>query len=142
VLERACLDCGFDIDSGRLLVQVFPSRRGGCEMFVTRVAQKNEKEGRGEALVCLLDSPGSMLALCRTLKARGMGAESSAYLIGDKRYALVLPELDRDAPLPLNASVLCEFGEICNNENLEGYINEHARVIFSDDAVARLAEFC
>lgn len=142
VLERAHLDCGFDIDSGRLLVQVFPSRKGGCEMFVTRVAQKNEKGGSGEASVCLLESLGGLLALCRILKARGIGAESSAYALGGMRYALVLPELDRSSPLPLGAAVISEYGEICDNENAEGYINEHARVIVEKNAVARLAEFC
>ena len=141
VLERARLDCGFDTASGRLLVQVFPSRKGGCEMFVTRVAQKNEREARAPASVCLFDSLGDMTSLCGVLKARGIGEMSSAYRIGERRYALVLPELDRDEALPLSAAVISEFGERCECENVEGYINEHATPIFKNNAVALLADF-
>ena len=141
VLERAHNDCGFDIDSGRLLVQVFPSRGGGCEMFVTRVALDSGKERESDASVCIFDSIGSMSRLCKILRGRGYGDGSSAYEIGKGAYALILPEFDRDEPLPLGAAVISEFGYRRDCENIEGYIKEHARAIFADDAVARLAEF-
>ena len=141
VLERAHLDCGFDIDSGRLLVQVFPSRTGGCEMFVTRVALESGKECENDASVCIFDSIGKMSRLCEILRSRGYGTGSSAYELGKNAYALILPEFDRDEALPLGAAVISEFGYRRDCENIEGYIKEHARVIIADDAVAKLADF-
>ena len=140
VLERAHDDCGFDIESGRLLVQVFPSRGGGCEMFVTRVALSAGSEGN-DASVCIFDTMQSMIALCRVLRDRGLGAESAAYALPEGAFALLLPEFDRDEGLPLEASVINEFGYRRDCERIEGYIKEHARAIFAENAVVRLADF-
>ncbi len=143
VLERAHNDCGFDIDSGRLLVQVFPSRGGGCEMFITRVAVTGGRDEKDyiSPSVCILRTAGDMLALCRVLNSRGFGADSSAYAMKEGVYALILPEFDRDERLPLEASVIGEFAERRDCDNIEGYIREHAEVIFETDAVSRLAQF-
>ena len=37
VLSRAKRLTGFDTDGQRVLVQLYPSRHGGCEMFVTKI---------------------------------------------------------------------------------------------------------
>ena len=37
ILDEAKRRCGFDPEGGRLLVQMFPSAEGGCEIFVTRL---------------------------------------------------------------------------------------------------------
>lgn len=140
VLERAHDDCGFDIESGRLLVQVFPSRGGGCEMFVTRVALADGARVT-DASVCIFESMHSMVSLCRILYARGLGGESAAYALPEGAFALILPEFDRDERLPLEATAINEFGYRRDCEKIEGYIKEHARTIFAENAVARLAEF-
>ena len=140
VLEMAHNDCGFDIESGRLLVQVFPSRGGGCEMFVTRVALSSG-ERESDASVCIFDSIQSMISLCRILYSRGLGKNSAAYALPEGAFALVLPEFDRDERLPLEAAVINEFGFRRDCEKIEGYIKEHARIIFADNAVASLADF-
>ncbi len=144
VLDAARRDCGFDTESGRLLVQVFPSRGGGCEMFVTRVAFSgaNDEKRVSDASVCLFETVQSLAAVCRVLYLRGFGKNSSAYALGEGVFALILPEFDRDERLPLAAAVIEEFGHRRDCENIEGYIKEHARPIFSDNAVERLAEFC
>ena len=38
ILSRAKHSIGFDTDGHRVLVQLYPSRCGGCEMFVTRLS--------------------------------------------------------------------------------------------------------
>ncbi len=142
VLERAHEDCGFDIESGRLLVQVFPSRGGGCEMFITRVAISGGRDEKDyiSPSVCILRSACDLLSLCRVLSSRGFGAGSSAYAMKEGVFALILPEFDRDERLPLEAAVIGEFAERRDCDNIEGYIKEHALPIFERDAVARLAE--
>ena len=37
LLRRAKQSTGFDTDGHRVLVQLYPSREGGCEIFVTRL---------------------------------------------------------------------------------------------------------
>jgi len=142
VLDVARRDCGFDTDSGRLLVQVFPSRGGGCEMFITRVALECGKGGMRDASVCIFENLEDMIRLCRILSFRGYGKGSAAYEIAAGAYALILPEFDRDESLPLGAAVISEFGYRRDCENIEGYIKEHGRVIAEENAVARLTEFC
>ena len=139
VLERAHDDCGFDIESGRLLVQVFPSRGGGCEMFVTRVSLTGS-DGTTDASVFIFDCLGAMILLCRVLHTRGFGKKSEAYSLPEGSFALILPEFDRDERLPLEAAVINEFGYRRDCEKIEGYIKEHARAIFTENAVERLAE--
>ncbi len=141
VLDMARRDCGFDTEGGRLLVQVFPSRGGGCEMFITRVALESGKAKDRDASVCIFDSIGTMSRLCRILRERGYGKESAAYEVSAGAYALILPEFDRSEALPLGAAVISEFGNRRDCENIEGYIKEHALAIFSENAVARLADF-
>ncbi len=143
VLERAKLDCGFDIESGRLLVQVFPSRGGGCEMFVTRAPLGSGKDGKSERgpSVCIFKTACDLSSVCRILNLRGYGKDSSAYALEEGVFALFLPEFDPDEKLPLGAAVIEEFGQRRDPEDLEGYIKEHARTIFLSDAVALLSEF-
>ena len=37
VLSRAKLRTGFDTDGQKVLVQLYPSKDGGCEIFVTKI---------------------------------------------------------------------------------------------------------
>ncbi len=37
ILDRAKLACGFDATGDRVFVQLYPSKKGGCEMYVTKL---------------------------------------------------------------------------------------------------------
>ena len=110
-------------------------------MFVTRVALADGVK-ENDASVCIFDTMQSMLALCRILHERGFGKGSEAYELPEGAFALILPEFDRDERLPLGAAVINEFGYRRDCEKIEGYIKEHARPIFAENAVQRLSEFC
>ena len=54
LLTRAKQKTGFDTDGQRVLVQLYPSKDGGCEMFVTKIglldeerSEKEEKHDKG-----------------------------------------------------------------------------------------------
>ena len=36
-------DCGFDPDGKELSIQYFPSREGGCEMFISHLSEAEEE---------------------------------------------------------------------------------------------------
>lgn len=142
VLEMARRDCGFDPDGGRLLVQVFPSRGGGCEMFVTRVGLGAGGKGAASSpTICLLRGASVLASACRILSVRGYGKGSSAYSLGDGLFALILPEFDPNKALPLGAAILEELGERCASDMSTEYIAEHGMPICTENAVTRLADF-
>ena len=37
ILDDVCIRTGFDAKGEQLYVQLYPSRKGGCEMFVTKL---------------------------------------------------------------------------------------------------------
>ena len=48
ILDRAKLACGFDAAGDRVFVQLYPSKKGGCEMYITKLplqcADRRESE--------------------------------------------------------------------------------------------------
>ena len=144
VLERARRDCGFDPCGGRLLVQVFPSRSGGCELFVTRVGQEDRasQTKKNESAVFLFDTLGDLIALCGALECRGYGEGSLALLLEGGACALVLPDICGGEPLPLDAAVLEEYGRRCEGECARIYIEEHSVRLCEGNAVRMLSRFC
>ena len=146
--------------AGKLFVQMYPSRSGGCELFVTKIGSPTASErpdgpaarnAEGERIPA--ESP-SRRSLPRSLPARryvyrfgnlslllGCCAdllrclypgESAAYAeTGKRRYYLVLSE---ETPAP------GEFlGSRCPDETFF-YINEHCSVLCGENAVRKLGE--
>ena len=143
VLERARRDCGFESEGGRLLVQIFPSRGGGCEMFITRVAPDNERETvrRRERCVMIFPGAGELVSVCALLQSRGYCGESSAFSFKTGACALLVEDFDPDGALPLWAAT-AEYGEKRKGKEIEAYIKEHGMPIFDRNAVTKLSAFC
>lgn len=144
VIERAANLCGTPIEFGRIFIQIFPSRAGGCELFVTKLddlpRERTEHDDSTEVLYTF-HSLGALIAACRILASRGFGAESVAYRADDGSCALLLPEFSPDEPLPLAAACLDEFGVRRTGEAARIYISEHTHSILSDNAAQRLSQF-
>ncbi len=143
VLCRADDICGTSLGASRVLVQLFQSRDGGCELFVTRLSPALPTGARGAAdgTVYVFDSLGSLVAACRLLNTRGYGAHSAAFSTDGGEYALLLPEFPSDAPVPLAAACLDEYGVRRTDEKTRLYISEHARTICADGAAEILSKF-
>ncbi len=166
VLSRAKHSVGFDTDGHRVLVQLYPSRSGGCEMFITRLgeiartADDTEDEDRLSAVITSKKPKASsrpqasisaafgfetmeyMLAVCRRLDALRYEGESQAYLGDDRRCYLFLSDLETSAYLPLDEySFISEYGTQENVASLRHFVGEHAKAICTSDAVACLAQF-
>ncbi len=169
VLGRAKQTVGFDTDGHRVLVQLYPSRDGGCEMFITRLGEicRTECENDGEAALSAVIAPKGanktrtrskthtgmgaafgfdtmerLLAVCRRLAALAYVGESEAYLGDDRRCYLFLSDLEVSTYLPLDEySFIGEYGTVENVSALRHFVGEHAKTICSEDAVACLAQF-
>ena len=151
ILDEAKQKTGFDAAADRVLIQVYPSREGGCEMYVTKVpcALPHPPDGKVEhakreskralyAFSCL----AHFLAACRQLSHCIEGRESAAYLAEDGIYYLLIDEVQTDsiAGLPTVYNPAEEFGERQKNVKARlAYIQEHAKCLAEADALSRFA---
>lgn len=169
VLSRAKHSTGFDTDGQRVLVQLYPSRHGGCEMFVTKIGllssgntcceDENAKEpilsekitvkAKGERartakkplLAYGFEKLELLISVCRNLCALGYVGESSAYIGENERFYLFITEPEQKGYFQLDKySFINEFGVFENRDSTKLYLSEHGRAICKKDAVARLSK--
>lgn len=139
ILDEAKRQCGFDAAREQILVQIFPSRAGGCEMFVTRTGERRRNANfepsrtalkKSDARTCIFDRLYDMIAFCALLHESGYNDPADAYSLEDGRFLLIYCKDDPRA---------AEFGKIMPISDMEFYIGEHTETICQTDAVARLA---
>jgi negative regulator of genetic competence, sporulation and motility len=152
IVADAHAKIGFDTDRERLLVQLYTSRGGGCEIFVTKLEETGEEKllrvltGEGEVsggiqtrpLWLRLEALTDVTALCRRLKTAGYRGDSRLYIsegAGTDWYlCLAVPkERLRGDPFPF----LEEYGEIGEGGGL--YPEEHGRKLCGEGAVEVMA---
>lgn len=161
LLDDARQSTGFETGHTGLEVQLYPSRSGGCEIFITKT-QPNVKgaecltpragfsenamirlrpgygyagDGKG-ATAYSFDSVDCLLRVCTILHRNGHEGRSSAYRGDDGCYYLILFDtLTSLLPEPDSTTFLCEFGKKENADALLLYIREHGGVICESNAV-------
>lgn len=151
ILCKAKKDTGFDTDGGRIFIQLYPSKEGGCEMYVTKLGghsrrpdseeiPKKTSEGRRECAYSF-DSFDKLLSVCRRLSSLGYSEKSSAWHTPD-RYYLIISEPEENAYIPLSeCSFIREYGRSEGARNSSLLLCEHGRCICPDNAVDTLARF-
>ncbi len=153
IMDEAKLQTGFDPAGSKLFVQMYPSKTGGCELFVTRLGSKSTdtKVRRSQAVpisesvltpphnpfytdaeqcIYAFDEMNELLLGCRRLSALGDPPAARAYADEERhRFYLVLAA---DAP------ILAEYnGTRCRPRDF-AYIEEHCR-LFCADAIPLLS---
>jgi len=157
ILADAKIKTGFDAATDRVFVQIFPSKFGGCEMFITKIDKKTSaltcvvpRENRkAERYTYKFDDMKSLLAVCRHMKQCGFAGESSAYY--DPRiesYYLTYEDEDYiecvgyGLPKLSAFPVAGEYGEeIDSSLNNMAYFTEHCKEIVINKAVDVLSNF-
>ncbi|MCD8003682.1 MAG: adaptor protein MecA [Clostridia bacterium] len=145
ILRDAGRAGGFDPDSGQLYIQLYPDKRGGCELFVTRT---DDADGRGKAAprtvstrteIFSFPSLDGLISFADRISPSFCG-ESAAYTDG-KAYFLTLACGDA-----LSCALLCaladEYGGALEGFGKDLYIAEYCRRITPDgkrDAIALLS---
>ena len=152
ILDEAKRKTGFDASSDRVFVQVYPSKKGGCEMFVTKVGKLDEGNKRSKGVAAMrkkeniysFDSFDTMTLMCEKLKAIGYEGQSSVYMDENKGvYYLIVEELSSDSVLKNSAlgefGFLSEYGKKKSGSLIYAYIKEHFACIDGKDAVNTLS---
>ena len=166
ILDEAKHQTGFDAARDRVFVQVYPSKCGGCEMYVTKISSIPGLSGElaeagasrlaplaasaGKGLVVtktrtvmyIFGGLDDMLSVCRRLASVGYSGQSDAYRCGDG-YALMINE-----NVHVSVSRLPKCGEYCFIEEFGNrrtsqidmaYIREHGACMSHGSAVEELA---
>ncbi len=157
ILEQAKYKLGFETKRHRILVQVYPSLDGGCEIFVNRLEslKSNEDESKDadespkkapriDEKLFFFDSLDPLLEVCKRLYAKGFEKRSSAFFLENEGYFLRLElegELDEYQIPDLNEySFILEFGEAENASKRTPYLKEYGRCICRSGAVETLGQ--
>ena len=141
-------EVGFESDGKELSIQYFPSREGGCEMFISHmndnpspgsILPEEITEFHREFAFCFGDMEDLLLA-CKRLTAAGYIGESQAFIDQKRNCFLFLALLSRHPfDMPEELLFLSEYGrQTCVGET-KIYLSEHGAPICSSGAVEKLA---
>lgn len=152
ILNKAKEDTGFDSEGGRVFIQLYPSKEGGCEMYVTKLggltgrrgaedgAAKKTVEGKRECAYSF-ENLENLLAVCRRLSSLGYSEKSSAWRLPD-RYCLLINEPEENAYIPVSeCSFIREYGKSESARNTGLLIAERGKCICAENAIDTLACF-
>jgi negative regulator of genetic competence, sporulation and motility len=145
LLSEVKVQCGFDTVGERVLLQLYPSRGGGAELFVTKLGYGLRDHPRSpirsdlRPAIFRFGEMGDLLRVCRQLSAVGYTAMSAAYLSDDGTLSLVLQEKSGASPGAL--AFVEEYGTRRPSGSELSHLKEHSVCLAEKDAVGRLAPF-
>lgn len=156
IMKEARSRTGFDSDGNRIYVQLYPSKEGGCELFVTKLGlsgQHDKKERHAIAsskstpdqsniAVFVFESLKDVIRVCQHLRTRFLHGESSVWRDELGRYYLRLRNRKGTYPClnPVTFAFVHEYAEAKEANATLLYITEHASPICEKNAIERLSE--
>ena len=157
LLDEVRRQSGFEADDHRISVQYFPSREGGCEMFISNLsgerdrgtcaltpAQEIKPVARTRGSFCRsfayrFEGLDELLSVCQRLLPMDYISESSAYRDDGGRYYLFINTYAASPfATPEELYFVVEYGSLENAAQLRLYLAEHGTVICAEDAVGTL----
>lgn len=158
ILDDAKTRTGFDAASDRVFIQLYPSKKGGCEMYVTKLGEScralrdsrspargiqlvpaERHSDRGRFAAYAFEALDSLLCVCRRLLSRGWSGESEAYRDQPGRFFLFLAAGGYGSCTSLDElSFISEYGSQENADRLRLYISEYGTCICRENAIEQL----
>lgn len=157
LLDEVRRQSGFEADDHRISVQYFPSREGGCEMFISNLSLERESttcaltpaqgmhpatRTRGSfcrSFAYRFDGLEELLSVCRRLLPLDYISASSAWRDDVGRYYLILNTFAASPfATPEELYFVVEYGHLENAAQLRLYLSEHGEVVCAEDAVGTL----
>lgn len=155
ILDDAKCQTGFDAASDKLFIQLYPSKKGGCEMYVTKMNEphipaaakgnlqiaptETQHGGHKHIEAYAFEDMEALLCVCRRLLSLGYEGESHAYRDSRGQFFLLLCRYNYGIYAPLDEfSFITEYGRPENVGQIRLYISEHATCIRAHDAIEQL----
>ena len=125
IFRKLFLDCGIGCDFfSDVLVQIFDSKSGGCEMFVTKLEESTSLGDKSKLqikmFVYIFPDLSSIAEACKMLSPIHSGTSVAYYDSAKKNYYLML---DKD-----NIYIPEFNGKRCKDGAVE-YLNEYCKLI-------------
>lgn len=164
ILTDVRQETGFDATEDKVYIQMYPSKEGGCELFVTKLglllteddheapsgdthragntskSAKHPQTVRKKSTSFSFSSLEHLTALCRRLSTSYTG-ESEVWLDECDNWWLILTE-DIDPKARQNAfCFIREYGQMTNVEKARALLPEHGRPICLSGAVQKFQNF-
>jgi hypothetical protein len=115
----------FGMGDGRIYVQIYPSRDGGCELFLVHIPLGKEKErmalvpfAKENGYLCCFESKEDAQSFCRLLEERGISEKEVFLDTEGGRYLFYVAESRA------SALFLEEFGKVADGM-MKNYLREH-----------------
>ncbi len=145
ILQYAKREFGFDTSGHRVLLQLYPSKDGGCELFISSIGklEKRHMSDKAEETDALqkaysFECLDHLLSVCRALINADGIIESNAWFDSGGRWYLTLvyrAQAD-DEFMPLDRlSFISEYGECESSKALSFYLGEYATSVCQGNAV-------
>lgn len=150
ILDIAKAEVGFDPAGDKVLIQFYPIKSGGCEIFVTKLGILPEQSARlvaRSSKISLLSrnmrfyvfsSLSDLVLAARAVKGRAtdLSVNSDVYYDGNSYY-LAVEECEKGGE-PVEFPCILEFGEGLTAD-FGMYISEHADRLTSGDAIDKFS---
>ena len=155
IFEHAKTALGFETKHHRILVQLYPSSDGGCEIFIHRLGALNKEPDENEKTkkqsapkkcekIFFFNKLDSLLEVCNRLSIKDFDGKSAVYYVADKGYFLSIElfcDLDEYKIFMLDEySFILEYGEPENAALHLPYLKEHAKCLCRENAVETLGK--
>ncbi len=132
--QRVILDSGLDSDFfSDVLVQIFDSKSGGCEMFVTKLEESkspsDDHKPYSKMFVYMFSDIDNLTKACNMLSDIHTGTAFAYYDDAKKNYYLMLEK---------DNTYISEFNARRCKDSAVEYLNEYC-LKFSDNAIADLS---
>ena len=136
LLDEAKKKTGVDAGGSRTLVEAFPGRRGGCELFVTLVDVKTALH-----TACYRFESVAAARMAAKRLSSDAWKDASLYALSGGETVLLLPLSSRgDVRVLTPYSFLEEYGKREKSPYFSAYVKEYGVCLYERDAVSRLCE--
>ena len=154
LLDRALCETGFDSRKTKLFVQMFSSKTGGCEIFISKIEEQHhnvlekEYQSNKKQLLCYIFLDFKTLCnLCLRIKQTDRKYKTSLYSDNKTKYCLIFLKNDRtpayhsgDHNDVFYPPYLSEYG---NTEESDAkfldYLAEYYNCIINENAVEKVS---
>ncbi len=156
ILTDVRKETGFDATEDKVYIQMYPSKEGGCELFVTKIGLllvEEENKRKSEAhptarqrshdaqreewrtpFAFSFEKLQTMLLLCRRLRTDRHVKQSEAWRDDEGKWWLLFKASKKEL------TYLREYGKECNAEAARLFLAEHGHAICSAMAVETLGK--
>lgn len=146
ILSDVQHETGFDAAEDKVYIQMYPSKEGGCELFITRIglllsdetdskskparAQERRRRSNGCAKAFYFAELEALLSLCRRLSKSTQISKSELWRDENGGWWLLLTHATALFP-----SLFKEYGKEIPRERAELFLSEHGTRICDEHAV-------